>query len=66
MPARNCGEVQLEQDELEALRLADHECLYMENAAACMGVSRATFCRILERGRKKVVGALLNSESIRI
>jgi len=46
-------------DELEAIRLADVEGLYQEDAAACMGVSRATFGRILAAARSKVARALV-------
>ena len=46
-------------DELEALRLSDLEGLYHEAAAERMGVSRATFGRILASARRKVAHALL-------
>jgi len=49
----------LRLDELEALRLADLEGLYQEAAAERMGVSRATFARILERARSAVARALI-------
>lgn len=49
----------LRLDELEALRLADLEGLYQEAAAERMGVSRATFGRILERARATVARALI-------
>jgi len=47
-------------DEYEALRLADLECLSQEHAARKMGVSRATFGRIIESGRSKVAGVLVH------
>ncbi len=53
-------------DEFEALRLADLEGLYQEQAAAKMGVSRQTFGKIVESGRKKIADALVNSKAIRI
>jgi predicted DNA-binding protein (UPF0251 family) len=49
----------LRHDELEALRLADVEGLYQETAAEQMGVSRATFARILSRARSTVARAIL-------
>ncbi|RUM87792.1 MAG: hypothetical protein DSZ24_05330 [Thermodesulfatator sp.] len=58
--------VRLALDELEALRLADLEGLYQEEAAKRMGVSRATFGRILERARKKVAEALVMGKGIKI
>lgn len=53
-------------DEIEALRLADLLGLYQEEAAQHMGISRATFGRILESGRKKVAEALVSGKSLRI
>jgi len=51
-------------DELEALRLADLEGLYQEQAAEKMGVSRPTFARILESARKKVAEALVKGKGL--
>ena len=47
-------------DEFEALRLADLECHSQEEAAKKMGISRATFGRIVESGRSKVARALVH------
>ena len=58
-PARDLEVEPIRLDELEALRLADLEGLYQETAAARMGVSRATFARILARARKAVAAALI-------
>jgi predicted DNA-binding protein (UPF0251 family) len=54
----------LQMDELEALRLADREGLYQEEAAERMGVSRVTFGRILQRARAKVAEALLDGKAL--
>ncbi len=51
--------VELGLDELEAFRLADFEGLYQEAAAERMGVSRATFGRLIESARHKIASALL-------
>jgi predicted DNA-binding protein (UPF0251 family) len=51
-------------DELEALRLADLETLYQEDAAARMKVSRSTFARVLESARRKVADSLVNGRAI--
>ncbi len=59
-------EVELSIDELEAIRLADLEGLYQEEAAARMGVSRATFARIVEASRRKVADALVHGHALRI
>jgi predicted DNA-binding protein (UPF0251 family) len=59
-------EIGLEADELEALRLADLEELYQNDAAEKMGVSRQTFGNILKRARKKIVDALIGGKAIRM
>lgn len=56
--------VDLGLDELEALRLADSEGLYQEEAAERMGVSRVTFGRILEKAHGKVAEALLEGKAL--
>ena len=66
LPIENLAEVVLTLDELESLRLADHERLYHEEAARRMNVSRPTFSRIIESARRKVAGALVLGMSIRI
>ncbi len=53
-------------DEFEALRLADLEGLYHADAAARMGVSRATFGRILANARRIVADALVGGKAIGI
>ena len=66
IPLVNLDEVVLHLDELEALRLADHEGLYHEEAAVRMNVSRATFGRILDGARRKVAGAIINGNALKI
>ena len=61
-PASELGVETLRLDELEALRLADLEGLYQEAAAERMGVSRATFARVLERARAAVARALIDEK----
>jgi predicted DNA-binding protein (UPF0251 family)/predicted Fe-Mo cluster-binding NifX family protein len=56
----------LEPDEVEALRLADLQSLYQEQAARMMGISRQTFGRILERAHRKVADALLNGKALKL
>ncbi|AEJ18837.1 DUF134 domain-containing protein [Gracilinema caldarium] len=60
------ADVVLSLDEFEALRLADYEGLYQEAAALQMGISRQTFGRIIESGRKKVADALVNGKVLRV
>ena len=53
-------------DELEAIKLADLEQLYQEEAAARMGVSRPTFGRIVASARRKAAEALVTGKALRI
>jgi len=50
--------IRLSLDEVEALRLADLESMYQEQAAEAMSVSRSTYGRILESARHKLTLAL--------
>lgn len=58
--------IELNLDELEAIRLVDLDGLYQEQAAEQMGVSRPTLARILESGRRKVAEALVHSKGLSI
>ena len=66
IPARNLEKVSLTVDELEALRLADYEGLYHQQAAAMMNVSRQTFGRIVSAARTRVATALIENKALRI
>jgi uncharacterized protein len=66
IPVFQLEEVSLSLDELEAIRLADYEGCYHEDAAARMKVSRATFGRILNGARKKVAEAIVDGKALRI
>ena len=66
IPIFELEEVSLSLDELEAIRLADYEGRYHEEAAKKMEVSRATFGRILSKARKKVAEAIVNGKALRI
>lgn len=65
-PLRELPVVRLDLDGLEALRLADLEGLYQEAAAEQMGVSRATFGRIVATAHARVAEALLEGKALRI
>ncbi len=54
------------EDEIEAIRLADYESLYQQEAANKMGISRTTFSRLVESARKKIADALLHQKAINI
>ncbi|MCK7507010.1 MAG: DUF134 domain-containing protein [Desulfobacterales bacterium] len=62
-PLWNLEEVVLNLDEFEAIRLADYEQLYQEEAAARMNISRQTFGRIIEAAHKKIADVLIERES---
>ena len=66
IPLVELEEVSLTLDELEALRLADYERQYHEDAARKMKVSRATFGRIVNDARHKVAEALTQGKALRI
>ncbi len=53
-------------EELEAIRLKDHEGLEQEDCADKMEVSRQTFQRILNTAREKIADSLINGKAIRI
>ena len=66
IPAGSLESVNLRLDELEAIRLADLEGLYHDAAAERMGVSRATFGRLVQEARRKVAQALIHSQVLTI
>lgn len=58
--------INLTYDELEAIRLADLEGMYQEQAAEKMNISRQTFGRIIESAHKKIADALVNGKALSI
>ena len=66
IPMRDLREIELAADEVEALRLADFEGLYREEAAQHMEVSRQTFDRIVRAARAKVAEALVTGQALRL
>jgi predicted DNA-binding protein (UPF0251 family) len=56
--------ITLDLDELEALRLCDLDGHDQHSAGQRMGVSRGTVQRLVERGRFKLVSALVNSRAL--
>jgi predicted DNA-binding protein (UPF0251 family) len=59
-------EVLLTLDEYEAIRLADLEGLYQEQAASRMKISRQTFGRIIAAAHRKVADVLVNGKILKI
>lgn len=66
IPVRELDEIVLTLDEFEAIRLADLEGLYQEQAAERMIVSRPTFGRILAAAHRKVAEALAHGKTLKI
>lgn len=66
IPLLELEEVGLTVDGREAIRLADLQGMSHEDAGKLMGVSRATFGRIVQRARQVVADALINGKAINI
>jgi len=66
IPVDDLEEINLTLDELEAVRLADFEGLYQENAAKQMNISRQTFGNIINSAHKKIADALLHAKALKI
>lgn len=66
IPVRELDGIVLALDEFEAIRLADLEGLYQEQAAERMRVSRPTFGRILATAHRKVAEALAHGKALKI
>ena len=66
IPVSELEEINLTMDELEAVRLADFNGLYQEDAAKKMNISRQTFGNIINSARKKIADALLNAKALKI
>jgi predicted DNA-binding protein (UPF0251 family) len=66
IPVFDLDEVCLTVDEREAIRLADLLDMSHEDAGRQMGVSRATFGRIVQNARKVVADAIINGKAVRV
>lgn len=66
IPMIDLEEVALTVDEREAIRLADLQGLPHTEAGEQMGVSRATFGRIIKRARRIVADALIHGKAINV
>jgi predicted DNA-binding protein (UPF0251 family) len=66
IPLDMLEEVKLTLDELEAMRLADWEGLYQEDAAKKMNISRQTFGNIINSAHKKIADVLLHARALKI
>ena len=66
VPLSMLEEIDLNADELEALRLCDLNDLEQKEAAKKMKISQSTLQRILTSARKKVAEALVEGKAIKI
>jgi predicted DNA-binding protein (UPF0251 family) len=66
IPSSQLEEVVLSLDEYEAVRLADFEGLYQEQAALKMNISRQTFGRIIAEAHRKIADVLINGKALKI
>lgn len=66
IPMYSLDEVELELDELEAIKLADFDEMFQEEAAKKMNISRATFGRIILKAHHKIADAIINGKAIKI
>lgn len=57
--------IDLLYEEYEAIKLADYEFMNHLEASKLMGISRATFARIYETGRRKIAKALVETSEIK-
>lgn len=66
IPVGFLQEVNLTLDELEAIRLADLDGMYQEDAAKKMNVSRQTFGNIVNSAHSKIADCLVNAKALKI
>lgn len=66
IPLNELAEVSLQADELEAIKFADLDGLYQEDAALKMKISRQTFGRIIESAHKKIADAIINGKALKL
>ncbi len=64
VPRRLLETVVLTVDELEAIRLADHEGLDHQPASERMGISRPTFSRLLDAARAKLAHCIIEGREL--
>lgn len=58
--------IDIEIDELEAVRLCDYEGKSQIKTAEIMGISRGTVQRLLNSGRRKILDGLLHLKAIKL
>jgi uncharacterized protein len=66
IPVGELEEIILAMDEFEAIRLADLEGLYQEEAAKKMNISRQTFGNVITAAHKKIAESLVKGKALKI
>lgn len=66
IPRRYLDTVELESDEVEAIRLSDLTGLDQTDASQKMGISRITYLRILHRAHRKTANGLIFGKAINL
>ena len=66
IPSSSLEEVILTLDEFEAVKLADFEEMYQEQAALKMNISRQTFGRIINSAHTKIADVLTHGKALKI
>lgn len=66
IPMRQLEEVILLPDELEALKLHEHDNLPQTEAAIKMRISQPTFARVLGASYQKIASAIVEGKAIRL
>jgi predicted DNA-binding protein (UPF0251 family) len=61
---KDISTVEIQLDQFEAMRLCDQEGLDQTEAGQKMGISRGTVQRLLYRGRKQLMKAILHNSAI--
>ena len=64
IPSHRLSQLQLAEDEFEALRLADLQGMQQQEAAKVMGVSRQTFANLVKGARRKVAYCLVEGAAL--
>lgn len=66
IPLSEIDIIDIEIDELEAVRLCDYEGKSQIETAEIMGISRGTVQRLLNSGRRKILDGLLHLKAIKL
>ncbi|HMK60382.1 MAG TPA: DUF134 domain-containing protein [Dissulfurispiraceae bacterium] len=66
IPLVDLSEVILSIDEFEAIRLADFQGMYQDEASVEMKISRATFGRIIRQARKKIAESIVKGKALKV